>query len=111
MIRMHTSSQAKPAADESSPAEVGKKLNETICAASKKPISSTSREQVSLKQFWNKPQEREISYTSQQNQIPQIKNRKEKNDNSQCEHPDTTIKKMHAKQNSSFLWHVYDRIM
>jgi uncharacterized membrane protein YfhO len=75
--------------------------------ASKKLISSTSREQVSLKQFWNEPQEREISYTSQQNEIPQIKNRKEKNDNSQCEHPATPIKKMQAKQNSSFLTFIY----
>ena len=65
-------------------------------------ISSKSRAQT-LKTVLESP-ERETSYTGQQNQIPQIKNRNEKNDKSECKHLATPIKNMHAKQNnSSFL--------
>jgi len=94
--------QAKPAIGEFRPSAVGKKLNEVMCAVGKMLISSKSRAQI-LKTALESP-EREISYTGQQNQIPQIKNRNEKNDNSECKHLATPIKNMHAKQNnSSFL--------
>jgi len=40
-------------------------------------VSSTLQAQVSPKQFWNQPQEKEIPYTSKQNKFSPIKIRKE----------------------------------
>ena len=77
--------QAKPAADEASPAAVGKLLYEAMCRCNLAqssfvifiPLFSSStsqaRARISLKHLWNLPPEREISYTNQHNQIPWIK--------------------------------------
>jgi len=73
---------AKPAADEASPAAVGKLLYEAMCTCNLPQSSfvifipfvssstSQARARISLKQLWNLPPEREISYTNQRNQIP-----------------------------------------
>jgi len=74
--------QAKPAADEASPAAVGKLLYEAMWTCNLLQSSflilipffssstSQARVRISLKQLWNLPPEREISYTNQHNQIP-----------------------------------------
>jgi len=74
--------QAKPAADEASPAAVGKLLYEAMWTCSLLQSSflilipffssstSQARVRISRKQFWNLPPEREISYTNQHNHIP-----------------------------------------
>jgi hypothetical protein len=70
--------QAKPAAEEASPAAVGKLLYDATCTCNFSqsffailiPFSSSSASQawarISLKQFWYLPPEREISYANQQ---------------------------------------------
>ena len=77
--------QAKPAAEEASPAAVGKLLYEATCKCSFSqsffailiPFSlssaSQARARISLKQFWYLPPEREISYTNQQKpKVPRV---------------------------------------